>query len=66
MLNDDGFMVMKRTMIEKKEYTAPDFELVEIGVLNVLALSKDEAQIDSDDQMSQEYRGDWEDIWVGM
>lgn len=66
MLNDDGFMVMKRTMIEKKEYTAPDFELVEIGVLNVLALSKDEAQIDSDDQMSQENRGDWEDIWVGM
>lgn len=66
MLNDDGFMVMKRTMIEKREYTAPDFELVEIGVLNVLALSKDEAQIDSDDQMSQENRGDWEDIWVGM
>lgn len=66
MLNDDGFMVMKRTMIEKKEYTAPDFELVEIGVLNVLALSKDEAQMDSDDQMSQENRGDWEDIWVGM
>ena len=66
MLNDDGFMVMKRTMIEKKEYTAPDFELVEIGVLNVLALSKDEAQMDSDDQLSQENRGDWEDIWVGM
>lgn len=60
------FMVMKRTMIEKKEYTAPDFELVEIGVLNVLALSKDEAQMDSDDQLSQENRGDWEDIWVGM
>lgn len=66
MLNDDGFMFMKRTMIEKKEYTAPDFELVEIGVLNVLALSKDDEQIHDEYQLSQENRGDWEDIWVGM
>ena len=51
---------------EKKEYISPVSEILEIGTLNVLALSKDPAQIDSDDQMSQEYRGDWENIWEGM
>ena len=52
---------------EKKEYISPVSEILEIGTLNVLALSKvDEQQIDDEEQMSQEYRGDWENIWEGM
>ena len=52
---------------EKKEYISPVSEILEIGTLNVLALSKEELeQIDSDYQGSQEYRGDWENIWEGM
>lgn len=54
---------------EKKEYISPVSEIVEIGTLNVLALSKDDEQMDSDDQMSKEndrIGGDWENIWEGM
>ena len=58
---------MKRTVTEKKEYISPVSEILEIGTLNVLALSKeDEVQMDSDDQMSKEHRSDWENIWEGM
>ena len=56
-------------MMKKKEYIQPVSELIEIGVLNVLALSKDDEQIDSDDQMSKEndrIGGDWENIWGDM
>lgn len=52
---------------EKKEYISPVSDIIEVGTLNVLALSKeDDEQMDSDDQMSKEYRGDWENIWEGM
>ena len=60
---------MKRAMMKKKEYIQPVSELIEIGVLNVLALSKDDEQMDSDGQMSKEndrIGGDWENIWDGM
>ena len=56
-------------MMKKKEYIQPVSELIEIGVLNVLALSKDDEQMDSDDQMSKEndrIGGDWENIWGDM
>ncbi|MBQ5644624.1 MAG: hypothetical protein IIV04_02870 [Bacteroidaceae bacterium] len=53
--------------MEKKEYISPVAEIVEVGTLSVLALSKDYEQIDSDEQMSNEYRGgDWKNIWQGM
>jgi uncharacterized membrane protein YukC len=53
--------------MEKKEYISPVADIVEVGTLNMLALSKDYEQIDSDEQMSNEYRGgDWENIWQGM
>lgn len=54
---------------EKKEYMSPVSEIVEIGTLNVLALSKDDEQMDSDDQMSREndrIGGDWDNIWGNM
>ena len=60
---------MKGTMMKKKEYIQPLSELIEIGVLNVLALSTDDEQIDSDDQMSKEndrIGGDWDNIWGNM
>lgn len=61
---------MKRIVTEKKEYISPVSEILEIGTLNVLALSKEDVeQIDSDDQMSKEndrIGGDWENIWEGM
>ncbi len=49
--------------MKKKEYISPFAEIVEIGTLNVLALSKDDEQMDSDDQMSKKndrIGGDWE------
>lgn len=54
---------------EKKEYISPVSEIVEIGTLNVLALSTDKEQMDSDDQMSKEndrIGGDWDNIWGNM
>ncbi len=54
---------------EKKEYISPISEIVEIGTLNVLALSTDDDQMDSDDQMSKEndrIGGDWDNIWGNM
>ena len=56
-------------MMKKKEYIQPVSELIEIGVLNVLALSKDDEQMDSDGQMSKKndrIGGDWENIWGDM
>ena len=63
------FRTMKGTMMKKKEYIQPLSELIEIGVLNVLALSKDDEQMDSDDQMSKEndrIGGGWDNIWGNM
>ena len=58
---------MKRIIMEKKEYISPVAELVEVGTLNMLALSKEDVvQIDDTEQMSNEHRGDWENIWDGM
>ena len=60
---------MKGTMMKKKEYIQPLSELIEIGVLNVLALSTDDEQMDSDDQMSKEndrIGGGWDNIWGNM
>lgn len=55
--------------MEKKKYISPVSEIVEIGTLHLLALSKEsDEQIDDEEQMSNEYRGggDWENIWDGM
>jgi hypothetical protein len=53
--------------MEKKEYISPVAEIVEVGTLNMLALSKEsDEQIDDEEQMSNEFRGDWSNIWEGM
>ncbi len=53
--------------MEKKEYISPFAEIVEIGTLNMIALSKEDGeQIDDEEQMSNEFRGDWDNIWQGM
>ena len=62
-------MVLKfeEFIMEKKEYISPVAEIVEVGTLSMLALSKEsDEQIDDEDQMSKEYRGDWENIWGNM
>ena len=62
------FRIIKdRKMKYRKEYISPVAEIVEVGTLNMLALSKESGeQMDDEDQMSKEYRGDWENIWQGM
>lgn len=58
---------MNDKMKYRKEYISPVAEIVEVGTLNMLALSKEElVQIDDTEQMSNEFRGDWENIWDGM
>ena len=55
--------------MEKKEYISPVAEIVEVGTLHMLALSKESTvQMDDEEQMSNEYRGggDWENIWQGI
>ena len=53
--------------MEKREYISPVAEIVEVGTLNMLALSKvDTVQIDDTEQWTGESRGDWSDIWNGM
>lgn len=60
-------MKIEEIIMEKKEYISPVAEIVEVGTLNMLALSKESGeQMDDEDQMSKEYRGDWENIWQGM
>ena len=60
-------MKIEKIIMEKKEYISPVAEIVEVGTLNMLALSKEpEVQIDDTEQMSKEYRGDWENIWGNM
>jgi hypothetical protein len=61
------FLKVEEIIMEKKEYISPVAEIVEVGTLNMLALSKEDAeQIDDTEQMSNEFRGDWENIWQGM
>ena len=58
---------MNDKMKYRKEYISPVAEIVEVGTLNMLALSKEElVQIDDTEQMSNEFRGDWSNIWEGM
>ena len=60
---------MDNIIMEKKEYISPVAEIVEVGTLSMLALSKEsDVQMDDEEQMSNEYRGggDWSDIWKGM
>ena len=63
------FLKVEEVIMEKKKYISPVSEIVEIGTLHLLALSKEsDVQIDDEEQMSNEYRGggDWSDIWKGM
>lgn len=60
-------MKIEKIIMEKKEYISPVAEIVEVGTLNMLALSKESGeQMDDEDQMSNEFRGDWENIWGNM
>lgn len=60
-------MKIEKIIMEKKEYISPVAEIVEVGTLNMLALSKESGeQMDDEEQMSNEYRGDWENIWGNM
>ena len=67
MLRSDLDLKMEESIMKKKEYISPVAEIVEVGTLNMLALSKEpDEQIDDTEQMSNEFRGDWENIWQGM
>ena len=60
-------MKIEKIIMEKKEYISPVAEIVEVGTLNMLALSKESGeQMDDEEQMSNEHRGDWENIWGNM
>ena len=60
-------MKIEEIIMEKKEYISPVAEIVEVGTLNMLALSKESVeQIDDTEQMSNEFRGDWSNIWENM
>lgn len=60
-------MKIEKIIMEKKEYISPIAEIVEVGTLNMLALSKESGeQMDDEEQMSNEHRGDWENIWGNM
>ncbi len=61
------FLKIEEIIMEKKEYISPFAEIVEIGTLNMIALSKESGeQIDDEEQMSNEFRGDWNNIWGNM
>ena len=60
-------MKFEEIIMEKKVYISPVAEIVEVGTLNMLALSKESGeQMDDEDQMSNEFRGDWNNIWENM
>ena len=61
------FLKFEEFIMEKREYISPVAEIVEVGTLSMLALSREDAeQIDDTEQWSGESRGDWENIWQGM
>jgi hypothetical protein len=61
------FLKFEEIIMEKKVYISPVSEIVEIGTLHMLALSKEsDVQMDDEEQMSNEFRGDWDNIWKGM
>ena len=67
MLRSDLDLKMEESIMEKKEYISPVAEIVEVGTLSMLALSKEDVvQIDDSEQMSNESRNDWDNIWGNM
>ena len=61
------FENMEKITMEKKRYISPVSDIVEIGTLHLIALSKESTvQMDDEEQMSNEFRGDWNNIWEGM
>lgn len=60
------FLKFEEFIMEKKEYISPVSEIVEVGTLSMIALSKDDEQIDDEEQWSKEHRSDWDNIWQGM
>ena len=63
------FLKFEEIIMEKKVYISPVAEIVEVGTLSVLALSKEsDVQTDDEEQMSNEYRGggDWSNMWENM
>lgn len=60
------FLKFEEFIMEKKEYISPVAEIVEVGTLSMIALSKDDEQIDDEEQWSKEHRSDWDNIWEGM
>ena len=67
MLRSDLDLKMEESIMKKKEYISPVAEIVEVGTLNMLALSTENAvQIDDTEQWSGESRGDWSGIWDEM
>lgn len=61
------FLKFEEIIMEKKVYISPVAEIVEVGTLNMLALSKEDVeQIDDTEQWTGESRGDWNNIWEGM
>ena len=60
------FLKFEEIIMEKKVYISPVAEIVEVGTLSMLALSKSDEQVDDTEQWSGESRGDWSDIWDGM
>ena len=54
----------------KKIYNSPKVEVLDITIVNILALSLEEETANlrghSDKQKDDEFRGDWSNIWEGM
>lgn len=57
-------------MTMKKIYNSPKVEVLDITIVNILALSLEEETANlrghSSDQKSDEFRGDWSNIWENM
>ncbi len=57
-------------MTMKKIYNSPKVEVLDITIVNILALSLEEETANlrghSSDQKSDEFRGDWSGIWDNM
>ena len=60
------FLKFEEFIMEKREYISPVADIVEVGTLSMLALSKSDEQVDDTEQWSGESRGDWENIWGNM
>ena len=51
-----------------KKYIKPTCDVVELNVTGniLLVLSKTEEEMGGENALSNEHRGDWENIWNGM